>query len=46
MREEYDLAKMKVKRRGPLPVFRDAAGRPLKVRIWRRCSRIPTSCEP
>jgi uncharacterized protein (DUF4415 family) len=33
MREEYDLAKLKVKRRGPLPAFRDAAGRPIKVRI-------------
>ena len=33
MRQEYDLAKLKVKRRGPLPAFRDAEGRPMKVRI-------------
>jgi uncharacterized protein (DUF4415 family) len=33
MKEEYDLAKLKVKRRGPRPAFRDAAGRPIKVRI-------------
>ncbi len=33
MRKEYDLGKLKVKRRGPLPAFRDAAGRPMKVRI-------------
>jgi uncharacterized protein (DUF4415 family) len=33
MRKEYDLTKLKVKRRGPLPAFRDAAERPLKVRI-------------
>jgi uncharacterized protein (DUF4415 family) len=33
MREEYELGKLKVKRRGPLPAFRDAAGRPMKVRI-------------
>lgn len=33
MKKEYDLAKLKVKRRGPLPAFRDAAGRPVKVRI-------------
>jgi uncharacterized protein (DUF4415 family) len=33
MKKEYDLAKLKVKRRGPLPAFRDAAERPVKVRI-------------
>jgi uncharacterized protein (DUF4415 family) len=33
MREEYELADLKVKRRGPLPAFRDAAGRPMKIRI-------------
>jgi uncharacterized protein (DUF4415 family) len=33
MRQEYELSKLKVKRRGPLPAFRDAAGRPMKVRI-------------
>ena len=33
MREEYELGKLKVKRRGPLPAFQDAAGRPMKVRI-------------
>lgn len=33
MREEYDLGKLKVKRRGPLPAFRDDAGRPVKIRI-------------
>lgn len=33
MREEYDLAKLKVKRRGPLPAFRDAAERPVNIRI-------------
>ena len=33
MRKEYDLAKLKVKRRGPLPAFRDATGRPTKVRV-------------
>jgi len=33
MRKEYELDKLKVKRRGPLPAFRDAAGRPMKVRI-------------
>jgi uncharacterized protein (DUF4415 family) len=33
MKEEYDLGKLKVKRRGPLPAFQDAAGRPMKVRI-------------
>lgn len=27
MREEYKLGKLKVKRRGPLPAFQDAAGR-------------------
>ena len=25
MRQEYELSKLKVKRRGPLPAFRDAA---------------------
>jgi uncharacterized protein (DUF4415 family) len=33
MRQEYEPSKLKVKRRGPLPAFRDAAERPLKVRI-------------
>ena len=33
MREEYELDKLKVKRRGPLPAFQDAARRPMKVRI-------------
>lgn len=33
MREEYELGKLKVKRRGPLPAFSDAAERPMKVRI-------------
>lgn len=33
MREEYELSKLKIKRRGPLPAFRDAAERPMKVRI-------------
>jgi uncharacterized protein (DUF4415 family) len=33
MRQEYELNKLKVKRRGPLPAFRDAAERPLKIRI-------------
>ncbi len=33
MRKEYELSKLKVKRRGPLPDFRDAPGRPMKVRI-------------
>lgn len=33
MRKEYDLSKLKVKRRGPLPAFRDPTGRPAKVRI-------------
>src|SRR4051812_25498092 len=33
MRKEYEISKLKVKRRGPLPAFRDAAGRPMKVRI-------------
>ena len=33
MREEYEHDQLKVKRRGPLPAFRDAAGRPMKVRI-------------
>ena len=32
MREEYELSKLKVKRRGPLPAFHDTA-RPMKVRI-------------
>jgi uncharacterized protein (DUF4415 family) len=33
MRQDYELSKLKVKRRGPLPAFCDAAGRPMKVRI-------------
>ncbi len=33
MRQHYELSKLKVKRRGPPPAFRDAAGRPMKVRI-------------
>ena len=33
MREEYELDKLRVKRRGPLPAFRDATGRSMKVRI-------------
>jgi uncharacterized protein (DUF4415 family) len=33
MRQDYDLGKLKVKRRGPLPAFREAEGRPMKVRI-------------
>ncbi len=33
MRQEYELSKLKVKRRGPLPALRDAAERPMKVRI-------------
>ena len=33
MREDYELRKLKVKRRGPLPAFRDAAERSMKVRI-------------
>src|SRR5437763_1869425 len=33
MRKEYELGKLKVKRRGPLPALRDDAGRPMKVRI-------------
>lgn len=33
MRKEYDLSKLKVKRRGPLPAFRDPTGRSTKVRI-------------
>jgi uncharacterized protein (DUF4415 family) len=33
MKEEYELGKLKVKRRGPLPDFQDAIGRPMKVRI-------------
>jgi uncharacterized protein (DUF4415 family) len=33
MREEYELSKLKVKRRGPLPTFHDAVERPMKVRI-------------
>ena len=32
MREEYELRKLKVKRRGPLPAFQDTA-KPMKVRI-------------
>ena len=33
MREEYDLKKLKVKRRGLLPELRDETGKPVKVRI-------------
>jgi uncharacterized protein (DUF4415 family) len=33
MREDYDLAKLKVKRRGPLPAFRDVTERPVNIRI-------------
>jgi len=33
MRQEYELSKLKVKRRGPLPAFRGATERPMKVRI-------------
>jgi uncharacterized protein (DUF4415 family) len=33
MRKEYELGKLKVKRRGPLPALSEAAGRPMKVRI-------------
>ena len=33
MKKENELSKLKVKRRGPLSAFRDAAGRPMKVRI-------------
>ncbi len=33
MRKDYELSKLKVKRRGPLPAFRDAAERPMQVRI-------------
>jgi hypothetical protein len=34
MKKEYELAKLKVKRRGPLPAFRDAAGRPVNGSAW------------
>ncbi len=33
MREEYDLKKLKVKRRGLLPKLKDEKGKPVKVRI-------------
>ena len=33
MREEYDLDKLRVKRRGPLPSFQGSSERPAKVRI-------------
>ena len=33
MREEYDLKKLKVKRRGPLPGLKDEKGKQAKVRI-------------
>ena len=33
MREEYDLKKLKVKRRGLLPELKNAKDRPAKVRI-------------
>ena len=33
MREEYDLKKLKVKRRGLLPELQDEKGKPVKVRI-------------
>ncbi|HEX3130100.1 MAG TPA: BrnA antitoxin family protein [Thermoanaerobaculia bacterium] len=33
MKKEYELGKLKIKRRGPLPAFQDTAGRPMKVRI-------------
>ncbi|HBL28077.1 MAG TPA: hypothetical protein DD490_14690 [Acidobacteria bacterium] len=33
MREEYELGTLKVKRRGPLPAFRDTTGLPMKVHI-------------
>ena len=33
MREEYDLKKLKVKRRGPLPELKDEKGKQAKVRI-------------
>ncbi len=33
MREEYELRKLRVKRRGPLPGFESRSGRPPKVRI-------------
>lgn len=33
MREEYDLKKQKVKRRGLLPELKDEKGKPAKVRI-------------
>ena len=32
-REEYDLKKLKVKRRGQLPELKDEKGKPTKVRI-------------
>jgi uncharacterized protein (DUF4415 family) len=33
MRKEYELSKLKAKRRGPLPAFRDPTERSTKVRI-------------
>lgn len=33
MREEYELNKLRVKRRGPLPSFASRSERPLKMRI-------------
>ena len=33
VREEYDLKKLKVKRRGLLPELKDEKGKPVKVRI-------------
>ncbi|MDE0283918.1 MAG: hypothetical protein OXN26_05130 [Gammaproteobacteria bacterium] len=33
MREEYDLKKLKMKRRGLLPELKDEKGKPAKVRI-------------
>ena len=33
MHEEYDLKKLKVKRRGLLPELKDEKGKPAKVRI-------------
>jgi hypothetical protein len=31
MKKEYDVTKLKTKRRGPLPAFHVAAGRPIKA---------------
>ncbi len=33
MREEYDLKKLKVKRRGLLPELKDEKGKPAKVKM-------------